>query len=264
MAYTKLWHRIVTSSIWDAEDHTRLVWITMLALANRDGYVESTRKALSLLARVPFHDCVRALEGLSSPDPDSRTPDDDGRRIEAVQGGWILLNYARYRDSTSDDPHAVKARDRQRLHRERARARDSNVTFVTSRDPAYASASDSSSGIGEGIGEGAAPGGPDPAWTARRDAVLDALCPVLGRERGRMLSSAETVALMDVTRHADGLDADLSLVVGWLRDAGADDRPPESLEAVLSGWHRCVDRARAFRRRQERGTARRRRPCTRL
>ncbi len=33
MAYTKLFHSIVTSTIWRETDPTRIVWITMLALA---------------------------------------------------------------------------------------------------------------------------------------------------------------------------------------------------------------------------------------
>jgi len=119
MGFTKLWHRIVTSSIWDERDPTRLLWITMLALANQDGYVESSFKSLALLARISEEDCRKGLEVLTSPDEDSRTKTDDGRRLEVTDGGWRILNYVDYREATSDDPHAVKNRERQKRHREK-------------------------------------------------------------------------------------------------------------------------------------------------
>lgn len=145
MAYTKLWHRIVTSSIWDADDKTRLVWITMLALANRDGFVESSFKALAMLARVDHKACRHALQVLSSPDPDSRTKTDDGRRIEERDGGWQIINYDLYRNATSDDPHVIKNRERQRRFREKQALRN-----VSKRDAASASSSVSNRGDARG------------------------------------------------------------------------------------------------------------------
>jgi hypothetical protein len=40
----------------------------------------------------------QALSILLAPDPDSRTKDHDGRRIEAIEGGWLILNYLKYRE----------------------------------------------------------------------------------------------------------------------------------------------------------------------
>lgn len=169
MAYTKLWHRIVTSSIWDEDDRTRIVWITMLAMANADGYVGSTLKSLAMLARVPVKACERALEILTAPDTESRTPDNDGRRIAKAEGGWLLLNYDKHRNAVSDDPAATKTRDRVRRYRA--------LRNVTTRYAASASASPSSSeSPGEGSGEGADGGGclgrvPDiEDWHAEMDA----------------------------------------------------------------------------------------------
>lgn len=90
--YTKLFGMIVASSIWDEDDKTRLVWITMLALKDRHHVVNATEKALALFARVTDEECHRALEKFLGPDPLSRTPEHGGRRIEAVPGGWRILN----------------------------------------------------------------------------------------------------------------------------------------------------------------------------
>jgi len=35
---------------------------------------------------------------LKSPDPYSRTKQDEGRRIKEVEGGWLVLNHKKYRE----------------------------------------------------------------------------------------------------------------------------------------------------------------------
>ena len=51
--YTKLHSNIIHSTIWRAPNHVRLVWITMLALCDRDGVVEASVPGLADAARVP-------------------------------------------------------------------------------------------------------------------------------------------------------------------------------------------------------------------
>jgi hypothetical protein len=43
-------------------------------------------------------DTAAALARLEGPDPYSRTQDNEGRRIEKVDGGWMVLNHGKYRD----------------------------------------------------------------------------------------------------------------------------------------------------------------------
>ena len=101
--YTKLFSSIVTSSIWCEDDKTRLVWVTMLALASKDGVVEAAIPGLANAARVPIEDCRAAVARLLAPDPDSRTTEFEGRRIEPCDGGWRLLNHAKFRAKLSRD-----------------------------------------------------------------------------------------------------------------------------------------------------------------
>lgn len=123
MAYVKLFESILASTIWDADSATRVVWITMLAMADRDGIVESSVPGLAHLSRVTREECDRALQVLSAPDPDSRTKDHDGRRISAIPGGWKILNYEHYRSRASADDVREKARLRQQRKRERDASR---------------------------------------------------------------------------------------------------------------------------------------------
>lgn len=119
MAYTKLFQSILTSTIWVEPDRTRIVWITMLALADKNGEVQASIPGLARVAGVPISDCEDAITRFLAPDPYSRTPDDEGRRIEKIEGGWVLLNHEKYRRLASKDESKEAAAERQRRKRER-------------------------------------------------------------------------------------------------------------------------------------------------
>jgi hypothetical protein len=121
--YVKLFSSILTSSVWSENANTRLVWITLLALADKDGYVRASPSGLARLANVPADDCRMALQLFLSPDPESGTKDDDGRRIEEVEGGWHILNYGKYR--SIQDVEARKAQWREYAAKRRANTKKS-------------------------------------------------------------------------------------------------------------------------------------------
>jgi hypothetical protein len=122
--YTKLFNSIVTSTIWTEDDKTRIVWITMLAMADKNGEVHASVPGLARISGVALGDCEKALNKLLSPDPYSRTPAFDGRRITPIDGGWELLNHAKYRAMASkEDAKAATAARVKRL-----RGRNANVT----------------------------------------------------------------------------------------------------------------------------------------
>lgn len=105
--FTKLWSEILSSSIWNEGDKVRLVWITMLAAMGPDGMVRASVGGLAHLARVDKEACEEAIGVLSKPDPDSRSTAFDGRRIERVEGGFLILNGAKYREARSHDERKV-------------------------------------------------------------------------------------------------------------------------------------------------------------
>lgn len=119
MAYTKLFEDIIASSIWDEDDKTRLVWVTLLALKNRDHFVRGTPRFLALAARVSQEDCDQALAKLSGPDASSRTPDNEGRRIRSEPGGWTILNGEKYQHALSYEDRKAYNREKQAEHRRR-------------------------------------------------------------------------------------------------------------------------------------------------
>lgn len=102
--YSKLFSSIVTSSVWCEDDVVLRVWIAMLATCDAYGVVEGSIPGFASLCRIQISDMRRAINVLSSPDPDSRTPDNEGRRVEQVDGGWRILNYRLYRNKLQDKP----------------------------------------------------------------------------------------------------------------------------------------------------------------
>jgi hypothetical protein len=132
--YTKLFNSIVTSTIWQEDLPTKVIWITLLAMSDSDGTVEGSIPGLARIAGVSVEECERSLATLQKPDRYSRTPDHDGRRIEAIAGGWFILNRAKYRDLIPLEQRRERDRLRQQRHRQGREAGSVTASRVTECD----------------------------------------------------------------------------------------------------------------------------------
>jgi len=119
--FAKLHSGIVDSSIWTEDHATRIVWITFLAKADASGNVIGCQQRLAASANVSIDEYDIAIEKLSSPDPESKTPDEEGRRIVPIQGGWRLVNHAKYRAKRDSETRKEQNREAQKRRRERAK-----------------------------------------------------------------------------------------------------------------------------------------------
>lgn len=117
--YTKLFNSILASTIWREPSSIRIVWITMLAMANQNGEVEASIPGLSDLARISIEETEDALKALMAPDRYSRTKEHEGRRIEEIDGGWKILNHATYRAKMSADERRQYKKEKQAEYRKR-------------------------------------------------------------------------------------------------------------------------------------------------
>lgn len=118
--YVKLFSSILGSSIWSSSLETRVLWITMLALADRDGFVRASPTGLARLANLDVEACRKSLDELESTDNESSDPEWEGRRVEHIEGGWQMLNYTKYRDLADSDIRREQVRQAVRRHRARA------------------------------------------------------------------------------------------------------------------------------------------------
>ena len=115
--FTKLYSSILDSSVWDEDVYTRILWVTMLAKADQNGMVIASPARLRARANIPQAKFDQALITLAAPDPESRTPDNDGRRIKRVQGGWLVLNHKIYRNKRDPEERRVYQREWDRKNR---------------------------------------------------------------------------------------------------------------------------------------------------
>lgn len=118
MQFTKLFNSILDSTIWQEPLETKVVWITMLAMSDRNGELFASVPGLAKRAGVTIGQCEAAIDCLSSPDTYSRTKAHEGRRIEEIDGGWALLNHAKYRALLSSDERKEYNRRKQAEYRE--------------------------------------------------------------------------------------------------------------------------------------------------
>lgn len=96
--WTPLFNTIVDSSVWGESKDVKILWITMLAKKDSNGFVEGSLPGLARAAVLTPSECEKAMKVLESPDRYSTSPENDGRRVSKVDGGWMVLNHAKYRD----------------------------------------------------------------------------------------------------------------------------------------------------------------------
>ncbi len=152
--YNKLFTKILDSSIWMEDTATRLVWVTLLAAMDEEGMcLFAAPRNLAHRARIPLKDVERAVLCLEGADPDSSDPENDGRRIERVPGGWIVLNAKKYRDLVTREVAKERTRLRVAKFREKKAAGNVHVTSekrpVTPSDAVTEASSDSHSRASE-------------------------------------------------------------------------------------------------------------------
>lgn len=117
MGYAKLFSTITESSLWSEPKEVRLLFVTMLAKANSVGFVEASIPGLSRAANLTIDEVQTAIPILESPDPFSKNPDCEGRRIIPAPGGWVVLNYEEYRSRQSEEERREYMRDYMKAYR---------------------------------------------------------------------------------------------------------------------------------------------------
>jgi hypothetical protein len=239
-SFTKLFSSILCSSIWSESDQTRIVWITMLAMADRDGYVGASVIGLARLAGVPIEDAKRAIDKFLAPDENSRSKEHEGRRIEVADRGWNILNYSRFRNMRDEESRRSYERERKRMSREMSRmsrtvpdipllsaqaeAEAKSSTSVLSESPVHAKASDKDTT--RRVKRGAAVERPDEVaeqvWQdflavrkAKKSPVTATAVARLRKEASKAGWTLERVLTECAARGWQGFNAD------WVKDAAA-------------------------------------------
>ena len=100
----------------------------LIILSDADGVVDMTPESIARRTNIPLDIIEDGLRLLEEPDPQSRPPSEDGRRIVRLDKnrdwGWQLVNHGYYRNLASRE--AKKAADRDRIAANRAGGKDKN------------------------------------------------------------------------------------------------------------------------------------------
>ena len=102
---------LCTNGPWEA----LVTFQQLLVLADEEGCVDMTASAIARRTTIPLEIIEKGIKRLLEPDPESRTPTAEGRRIvplsEGRAWGWQVVNYKHYRQ-------IKREQDRREYHRD--------------------------------------------------------------------------------------------------------------------------------------------------
>lgn len=131
--YNKLFTKILDSSVWLESNPTRIVWIMMIAAMDEHGFVSmASSHNVARRANVSLEEAEKAITVLESPDTIQPNQDSEGRRLERVEGGWMVLNSEKYRSMVTRAESLHK--NRERVAKFRARKRGGNAPVMACND----------------------------------------------------------------------------------------------------------------------------------
>ena len=120
--YGKIFASTYTGFMMAAGENVFSVWGYVVANADAKGYVElNPRHLASLIGSTPER-MQAAIEKLCQPDPDSRSPENEGKRLTRDgQFLYHITNYAKYRAIFNAEERKAKDRTRKADKREAER-----------------------------------------------------------------------------------------------------------------------------------------------
>tara|TARA_R110000868_G_scaffold58139_3_gene179646 strand:- start:882 stop:1337 length:456 start_codon:yes stop_codon:yes gene_type:complete len=88
------------------------------------GFVPAAGPGIVRMAGLDRKEGMEALERLGAPESESRSPEYDGRRMVRISGGYIILNFTKYREKDSTTAERSKRwRERQKIKEAEAASR---------------------------------------------------------------------------------------------------------------------------------------------
>jgi hypothetical protein len=98
--YGSIHASVVTSSLMEEPIPARYLFFMFVSQTDDTGFVRGTDLSLSRLFNMKLEDFREMVGILESPDTKSSSPEYEGSRLKKVQGGWLVLNYRKYRGNS--------------------------------------------------------------------------------------------------------------------------------------------------------------------
>ena len=122
---------LATKGPWEA----LVTFQQLIILADKRGIVDMTVEAIARRTTIPLQFIQKGIAALLEPDPESRSPDEEGRRItrlsDSREWGWQIVNYDHYRKIRSAEERREYLKKYQRDRRAKVKAVNQNVNMST-------------------------------------------------------------------------------------------------------------------------------------
>lgn len=129
--YVKLFTSIYQGTL-RGNSHGLLVFTNLLAHADKYGVVDIHPRAISEEVGISVEQVKAALLDLEAPDEESRSPENEGRRIVRIDEhrawGWQIVNYLKYRQIRDEEDRREQNREAQARWREKNKPASSGVS----------------------------------------------------------------------------------------------------------------------------------------
>ena len=227
--YGKVFGSLYEGSMLGAGVHVFALWPYCLARADARGIVEVNPKLAAVVLGCSVTEIEQALEYLQRPDPDSRSREEEGRRlVREGQFAYRIVNYLRYREIR--DAEARREYQREWVKEKRANRRKS--TKVDGRHWS----TKSTKGEGEGEGEGKEEG--ESSAPARRPSPKT-LLETWNRDRGPLPEAKGLSGPRE--RHARTRLGETPDLERWAAAVRRISRSPFCLGSNDRGWRATFD-----------------------
>jgi hypothetical protein len=128
--YGKLFTSLYQGTLRGCADEI-LVFTNLIAHADAHGCVDKHYRAIAEETGISIDRVKAAIANLEAPDPESRSPEEGGRRIIPLDDhrawGWLIVNYGKYRAIRNEDDR----REQNRLAQQRWRDKQKEVRVST-------------------------------------------------------------------------------------------------------------------------------------
>lgn len=186
----------------------------LVVLASADGVVDMTPQAIAARTSIPLEIITKGLKTLSEPDPYTRTPGEEGRRIVLLDAhrpwGWRLVNHGKYKRLRN--MAEKREADRQRQSEKRSKSKD---VAIVSQNVAKVAHTDADTNTEKQKQRAFARPAwvPDDAWQDFEEHRKKKRCPMT--DKARQLIVAKMEKLDPTHAHARAL-LEQSIRKGWL------------------------------------------------
>jgi len=123
--YAKVFKSMFDGSL-RGRSEAQLVFVNLIATADRQGVVDKHFRVIADETGLSIEAVKNAILELESPDPESRTPDLQGRRIERLDDhrdwGWRVVNYLHYRGIRDEETRREQNREAQDRYKRQSAA----------------------------------------------------------------------------------------------------------------------------------------------